>query len=254
MSAPAGSSAAPVLTRSGAKGAAAASVSDAITKPMDLSDDSADADAAAAAAAERAKLAAATKAAAAYMADQLSTLKGRYSDMHSSSQVLLLKDDELWDTMAANWCKPGGEKLRGFVASWEGMDLAACVYRLGLPVLYPKKGYVQTMRRSIVDAVEAHAARHPELFEAEEHQDSGDGSEVEVMQEDDDSDDEAPATPPPAASAKPPAAVSASPSKSNRRSPRTNASSRSAAAAAVAALNAFVPPKSARTAPVSPSI
>ena len=216
---------------------------------MDLSADaaapagsSAQSDAAAAAQRDK-KLAAATEAAATYMAEQLSTLKGRYSDMHSSSQVLLLKDDELWDTIAANWCKPGEAKLRGFVASWEGMDLAACVYRLGLPVLYPKKNYVQIMRRSIIDAVEAHAAKHPELFEAEEHKESGEGSDVEAEQEND-SHEQAPATPPRAASAKAPVASSASPAKSDRRSPRANASSRSAAAAAVAAFSAFVPPKS----------
>jgi hypothetical protein len=128
MSAPGGSgaaasaaNAAPPLTRSGAKGSAA-SASDATLKPMDLSSDGAapaasSADAAAASQRDK-KRAAATEAAATYMAEQLSTLKGRYSDMHSSSQVLLLKDDELWDTMAANWCKPGEEKLRQFVASW----------------------------------------------------------------------------------------------------------------------------------------
>jgi len=56
--------------------------------------------------------------------------------------VVLLTDEELWDTIAVNWCKPGKETIRGIVDTWEGRDLAACVFRLGLPVLYAKKNYV----------------------------------------------------------------------------------------------------------------
>jgi hypothetical protein len=228
------------LTRSNAaKGSAAAADAVTAVRPMDVSDDTAPVSLSA----DARKLTAAAAAAAAYMRQQLSTLKGRYSDMHSSSQVLLLQDDELWDTITGNWCKPGEEKIKAIAESWEGMDLAACVHRLGLPVLYPKKGYIQAMRRSVIEAVRAHAAMHPELFESEEQKGVGDGSDVEAMQEEDsDVVDQSPSTPPRAASAakSPATAAPVSPLKPDRRSPRANASSRSAAAAAVASLNSFV--------------
>jgi hypothetical protein len=178
------------------------------------------------------KMEAATKAASTYMADQLATLKGRYTDMHSSSQVLLLKDEELWDTIAANWGAPGKEKITAIVNSWDGMDLAACVYRLSLPVLPIGPNYKKVMRRSIIDAVRSYAQKHPELFDEGGEEDS-EGGEPEPEEKKKKENKERPSTPPRASSAAP---------KQDRRSPRELASSRSAAAAAVAALTGYVPP------------
>ena len=153
---------------------------------------------------------------------------------HSSEQVLLLEDHELWDTMAENWCQPGAEKISAIVDTWEGRDLAACVHRLGLPVIYAKKNYQLHMRKSVVDAVRRHAQLHPELFAAGA-EDSAEGSESEPQAE------RAQVSPPPPRSAplqRAPAAPDASPAPpaQGRRSPRAPASSRSAAAMAAAAL------------------
>jgi len=95
-----------------------------------------------ASAARAGKMAAAKDAAAAACAQMAAAAKGPYSSMHSSVQVVLLTDKEMWDTIAVNWCKPGQETIRAIVDTWEGRDLAACVFRLGLPVLYAKKNYV----------------------------------------------------------------------------------------------------------------
>ena len=119
-----------------------------------------------AAAARARKSAAATAAAAAACVQLAAAAKGPYSKMHSSEQVLLLDESEVWDTIAENWCKPGKETISEIVETWDGRDLAACVYKLGLPVLYAKRNYLQHMRRSVVDAVRAYARSHPELFGA----------------------------------------------------------------------------------------
>lgn len=176
-----------------------------------------------AAAARARKSAAATAAAAAACVQLAAAAKGPYSKMHSSEQVLLLDESEVWDTIAENWCKPGKETISEIVETWDGRDLAACVYKLGLPVLYAKRNYVQHMRRSVVDAVRAYARSHPDLFDAA----------ADAASESEQEDEQArrvrspPKTPP----------RGASPVPSNRRSPRATASSRSAAAMALAAVN-----------------
>ena len=81
----------------------------------------------AAADARAAKTAAATAAAAAACEQLTRAATGPFSKMHSSDQVLLMTDDERWDTMAVNWCKPGAETITAIVETWEGRDLAACV-------------------------------------------------------------------------------------------------------------------------------
>jgi hypothetical protein len=192
-----------------------------------------------AAAARALKMAAAKDAAAAACTQMAATAKGPYSSMHSCVQVVLLTDEEMWDTVAVNWCKPGQESIRDIVDTWEGRDLAACVYRLGLPVLYAKKNYVQHMRRSVVDAALAHAKAHPELFES-----------AAAGQSEPESGGEQPSPravlqPPPSRKAVPAqSAASAAPPvrpQSPRLSSARSAQMRSAAAAAVAALNDFAP-------------
>ena len=168
-------------------------------------------------------------AAAAARAQIVASVKGPYSSLHSSEQVLLLEDHELWDTMAENWCKPGAEKISAIVDTWEGRDLAACVHRLGLPVIYAKRNYQQHMRASVVNAVRTYAKKHPELF-APAEDDSAEESEQEAERQP--AAKVAVAPPPPPRSAP---AREASPAP-GRRSPRAPASSRSAAAMAVAAL------------------
>lgn len=195
---------------------------------MSMDDGASDAPVDAAAALRAQKTAAATAAAAAARAQIVASVKGPYSSLHSSEQVLMLEDHELWDTIAENWCKPGAEKISAIVDTWEGRDLAACVHRLGLPVIYAKKNYQLHMRSSVVSAVRAYAQKHPELFAAAE-EDSAEGSEQEA---------EHPLAPVAASSPPPPRSAparEASPAM-GRRSPRSPASSRSAAAMAVAAL------------------
>jgi hypothetical protein len=112
--------------------------------------------------------AAASAAAAVALRDLTAGAKGRpWSVLHSSEQVAVLGDDELWPTIAECWCKPGGELIKEIVDTWEGRDLAACVYRLGLPVLPVKKNYIINMKRSVVDAVRKYATEHPDLFEGD---------------------------------------------------------------------------------------
>ena len=155
------------LAAASAASAASASHGAAPAGDGDAMDEGASEVAANAAAVARArKTSAATAAAAAACAALSAAATGPYHQMHSSQQVLLLGDSELWDTVAENWCKPGQEIIQDIVATWEGRDLAACVYKLGLPVLYARKNYVQNMRRSVIDAVRAYARSHPELFSA----------------------------------------------------------------------------------------
>jgi len=204
----------------------------------------------AASAARARKTAVATAAAAAARVQLAQEAKGPFSEMHSSMQVLLLGDEELWDTIAEQWCKPGAEKISGIVDTWEGRDLAACVHRLGLPVLYAKKNYVPHMRRSVVQAVRAHALAHPELFDAEPA--SAGAAESDAEEPEPEAEQKAEqqaeqkakqkaatvvkvATPPRAAAAALPAA------QLHRRSPRATASSRSVAAMAIAALQPLQP-------------
>ena len=199
--------------------------------PMDESTSEVPADAAAVARAR--KSAAATAAAVAACAQLTAAATGPYSQMHSSDQVLLLSDSELWDTIAENWCKPGKETIERIVSTWEGRDLAACVYRLGLPVLYAKRNYVQHMRGSVVEAVRSYAKAHPELFDAmpESSQDEDGGP---------DNEQEAPSALQAAPPMTPPhRAASPAPAVVVRRSPRSPASSRSVAAMAFAALHAL---------------
>ncbi len=200
-----------------------------------MDEDVADVPADAAAALRAQRSAAATAAAAAACAQLKASASGPYGKLHSSAQVLLLEDGELWDTLAVNWCKPGKEKIHEIVDTWEGRDLAACVYRLGLPVIYAKKNYMLHMRRSVVEAVRAHAARHPELFADPEAEDKeASGSEREASP--------SPQLQPPqrVQSAQAPASLDRAPvADGARRSPRSPASSRSVAAMAMAALNAL---------------
>ena len=212
------------MTRGGSKSAGAAAAAAAASSSMDEGASDAPVDDAAAARAR--KSAAATAAAAAACVQLAAAAKGPYSKMHSSEQVLLLDDSEVWDTIAENWCKPGKETISEIVETWDGRDLAACVYKLGLPVLYAKRNYVQHMRRSVVDAVRAYARSHPELFGAAAD-DAASESEQEAEQ------------PPPPRVHSPPKTPprSASPFPMSRRSPRATASSRSAAAMALAAVN-----------------
>jgi len=181
--------------------------------PMDLSGEEA---LDAAAAVREKRTAAATAAAAAACVQLAAAATGPYGKMHSSDQVLLLDESELWDTVAENWCKPGGERIEAIVETWEGRDLAACVYKLGLPVIYAKKNYQQHMRRSVVDAVRRYARDHPELFDAA----APEQKEAEAPRRA----PSPPKTPPRAATA-----------AAQRRSPRSPASSRSVAAAIAAA-------------------
>jgi hypothetical protein len=177
------------------------------------------------AAARAKKIADATAAAADAAASIVADAKGPHSQLHSSVQVLLLNDSELWDTIVVNWCKPDAEMIVDIVETWEGRDLAACVWKLGLPVLYAKRNYAQHMRRSVVDAVRKYAREHPDLFEQSESESEGERKEVSPTR-----------TPPPAR-----AIVSQAKSSDHgqRRSPRAPASSRSISAAAMAAMNAL---------------
>lgn len=206
-----------------------------------MDDSASDAPAEAAEASRARKTAAATAAAAAACAQLAAAASGPYSKMHSSDQVLLLDESELWDTVAENWCRPGAERISDIVDTWEGRDLAACVYKLGLPVLYAKKNYQLHMRRSVVEAVRAYARAHPELFAApegasDESEQDAEPARAAVLP--------APAPPPPALPAPAPPAHAASLPQArsppqtppHRRSPRAPASSRSAAAMAMAAL------------------
>jgi len=128
------------------------------------------ADAAAVAKAQR--LAVRMAAVEAYIAEQRGNLRGsRFSDQHSSSQVLLLTDDEVWDDMAVHWAKPGASpNIEQIAATWEGKDLTACVVRLGLPLLAANA--TKQMRASVSEAVRAHAKQHPDLFAADDGADS----------------------------------------------------------------------------------
>ena len=99
------------------------------------------------------------------------------------------------------------------------IDLSACVWKLGLPVLYPKRNYVQHMRKSVVDAVRTYVKDHPDLFEQ-----SGSESEEEERKV-----QSPPRLPAAAKLADPP----------QRRSPRAPASSRAIAAADLAEVNAL---------------
>jgi hypothetical protein len=173
------------------------------------------------------KMAAAKAAAAAACAQMAAAAKGPYSKMHSCDQVVLLHDWEMWDTIAVNWCKPGKESIHEIVDTWEGRDLAACVFKLGLPVLYAKKHYVQHMRRSVIDAALAHARAHPELFESGAAGQSGPESGSEQ--------------PSPRAAPLSRPAVRAASAAANAAPPLRSAQMRSAAAAAVAALEDFAP-------------
>jgi hypothetical protein len=188
-----------------------------------------------------------------YIAEQLASLKAsglRYAEMHSSSQVLLLTHDEVLDTMALNWCKPGEENLiKDIVNTWDMPDLAACVHHVGLPVLYARANYLKNMRRSVVDAVKAHAKAHPELFEEDVPLASGDepdGEDPPVPSSSSSSFSAAAAASKPRVSSSPrasrasPVSAAVVPAK-ERRSPRALASSRSAAATALAALNKSFP-------------
>jgi len=180
-----------------------------------------------AAAARARKMAAAKAAAAAACAQMAAAAKGPYSSMHSCDQVVLLEDWEMWDTIAVNWCKPGKETIHEIVDTWEGRDLAACVFKLGLPVLYAKKYYVQHMRRSVIDAALAHARAHPELFESAAAGQSGPESGGEPS--------------PRAAPLPRPAPSRAAATAGNAAPPLRSAQMRPAAAAAVAALEDFAP-------------
>ena len=176
------------------------------------------------------KTADATAAAESAAAEIVADAKGPYSKMHSSAQILLLNASELWDTISVNWCKPGAEMIVDIVETWEGRDLAACVWKLGLPVLYPKRNYAQHMRRSVVNAVRAYARDHPELFEP--------APQVGAQSSDPESDTEEQAER--KESASPPRAPRVDAiAQPQRRSPRDSASSRSLSAAAMAAINAL---------------
>ncbi len=98
-----------------------------------------------------------------------------FEDLHSSEQVVCLDEHELWPTIASQWCRPGGERIEEFAATWGGDDLAAVVYHLGLSVK-PRNGrrdyWEKAMRQQVVDAVRAFAAEHPEVFEPERRADS----------------------------------------------------------------------------------
>jgi hypothetical protein len=118
------------MTRGGSKSAAAAAAS------SSMDEGASDAPVDDAAAARARKSAAATAAAAAACVQLAAAAKGPYSKMHSSEQVLLLDESEVWDTIAENWCKPGKETISEIVETWDGRDLAACVHKLGLPVLF----------------------------------------------------------------------------------------------------------------------
>jgi len=224
----AGAAAAAAAAAAVAPGGASAAVD---VVPMD--DNASDRVADEAAAARARKTAAATAAAAAACKQMAAAAKGPYSSMHSCDQVVLLEDWEMWDTIAVNWCKPGKETIREIVDTWEGRDLAACVYRLDLPVLYAKRNYVQHMRRSVVDAALAHARAHPELFEAAVADSPGtesDGGPSPARVH----------TPPQPRRAQPSVAGPSS-GRAVPRSPRSPAPApaRSAAAAAIAALHDY---------------
>ena len=210
-------------SRTATRGASAAAASSSMD--LDAPDGAAAASKEDVAAGRARKTAAATAAAVAACAQLAANAKGPYGKLHSSEQVALLGDAELWDTIAENWCKPGKETISAIVATWEGRDLAACVSKLGLPVLYAKKNYESHMRRSVVEAVRKYAKEHPELFEAAPDAGQSDGAGTEASD-----DQQEPCTP----SGTPPARdVSA---QSHRRSPRAPASSRSLAAMGMAAL------------------
>jgi len=169
-----------------------------------------------------------------YIAEQRADLAavGRsFSEAHSSSQVLLMTNAEMWDTMALSWAAPGSKPTIEEIAdTWNALDLAACVVRLGLPLL--PASMFKAMRKSIVTAVRKHAAEHPLLFV------DGD-AELELEASDNDA-----AANVPVESLSPPRAAAAArvvPPSPHRRSPRDNLSSRAAAAAAVAAMNAYMP-------------
>lgn len=227
--------------RHAAGSAAPGGVSAGDVTPMDESASDRPADEAAAARAR--KTAAATAAAAAACAQMAAAAKGPYSSMHSCDQVVLLEDWEMWDTIAVNWCKPGKETISGVVDTWEGRDLAACVHKLGLPVLYAKKNYVQHMRRSVVDAALAYAKAHPELFDAAAVVGSP-GRESDSEQSPPPTNRQPSGAPPKASqqAESPLKAAGVAGANSRTRSPRSpaparSAPARSAAAAALAALH-----------------
>ena len=91
-----------------------------------------------------------------------------FARLHPVEQVVSLDEGELWDTLASQWCRPGEESIDEFAATWEGDDLAAVAFHLGLEV-QPRNGrrdyWQRAMRRTITDAVRAYAAEHPGLFE-----------------------------------------------------------------------------------------
>ena len=219
-------------TRGSAAGAAAAASAGHRDSPPpghNLVDDSNDGEAEVpandVAAARAKKTAEATAAAAVAAASIVADAKGPHNQLHSSVQVLLLNDAELWDTIAVEWCKPDAEMITDIVETWEGRDLTACVWKLGLPVLYPKRNYAQHMRRSVIDAVRTYARAHSDLFEQSESESEGERKEVSPSR-----------SPPPAAVV---VSQAKSPDQGKRRSPRAPASSRSISAAALAAVHSL---------------
>ena len=62
-----------------------------------------------------------------------------FDQLHSSEQIVLLEEDELWPTIVSQWCQPGEERIEEFVSTWGGDDLAAIVFHLGLAVK-PRNG------------------------------------------------------------------------------------------------------------------
>jgi hypothetical protein len=166
-----------------------------------------------------------------------------FDQLHSSEQIVLLDADELWTTIASQWCRPGEEQIEEFAATWGGDDLAAIVFHLGLPVK-PRNGrhdyWERSMRQQVVDAALEYANDHPDLFGPDE---------AAAMPDDAASPDEAEekasfrpeaaprpsrlrvrdseVTPPKAPQRRPATAAAASPQR-GRRSPRGTAASRSA--------------------------
>ena len=106
-----------------------------------------------------------------------------FKQLDSSEQVVRLDEGELWPTIVAEWCRPGEERIEEFAATWEGDDLAAIVYHLGLTVK-PRNGrrdyWERAMRQQIIDAVRKYAGDHPELFEPEAASDADGASECKA--------------------------------------------------------------------------
>lgn len=92
-----------------------------------------------------------------------------FDQLHSSEQIVLLEEDELWPTIVSQWCQPGEERIEEFASTWGGDDLAAIAFHLGVTVK-PRNGrrdyWERSMRQQIVDAVRQYAVEHPELFQA----------------------------------------------------------------------------------------